>query len=104
MHQFGIFPQVFAVQNRPEQRLSAQVHIVGTGLFREKGPERWEHKRLSPDEKRKQDRALGPVQVYQLRPWVCQNTLEVVGKGHPSGLSSSWEPIICLNLLYVGLK
>lgn len=36
------FPQVPVVQTRPDQTLSAQVHIVGTGLFREEGPEEQE--------------------------------------------------------------
>lgn len=54
------FPQVPMVQNRLEQRLSAQVqaHTVGAqgcSRRRDQRSKRWEHRHLPLDERRKQD-------------------------------------------------
>lgn len=72
---------------------------MGTGLFREEGPEEPEvgAQTSVPEEKRKQDNALGLVQVCRLRSGLkCVNTPEAT-----PWLSSFWE--FCLGLLYVGL-
>lgn len=86
MHRAGIFHKSLQCKINQNKRLSAQVHIVGTGLFGKEGPK--EEKEVGaqtsvPDEKRNRDGALGltcsgvPAEAWA--PPKCVNPLEAVG-------------------------